>query len=140
LFSDFSEALYKAPGRLVIDIDDTGYKFDVDIAGSPSEGISKMKIFCYDLMLISFARQRGLGIDFLIHDSTIFDGVDPRQRAHALELAAEMSTKYGFQYICTLNTDMVPNNDFSVGFDVEALVRMRLTDTDPSGSLLGFRY
>jgi uncharacterized protein YydD (DUF2326 family) len=140
LFSDFPEHLYKTPGRLVIDIDDTGYKFDVEIAGSPSEGISKMKIFCYDLMLISFARQRGLGIDFLIHDSTIFDGVDPRQRAHALELAAAMSSEYKFQYICTLNTDMVPVSDFSSGFDFESLVRLRLTDTDPSGSLLGFRY
>ncbi|MBB4005522.1 DUF2326 domain-containing protein [Aurantimonas endophytica] len=140
LFSEFSENLYKAAGRLVIDIDDTGYKFDVEIAGSPSEGISKMKIFCYDLMLVSFARQRGLGIDFLIHDSTVFDGVDPRQRAHALELAAAMAAKYGFQYICTLNTDMVPVNDFSQGFDFDSLVRLRLTDTDPSGSLLGFRY
>lgn len=140
LFSEFSEALYKAAGRLVMDIDDTGYKFDVEIAGSPSEGISKMKIFCYDLMLISFARQRGLGIDFLIHDSTIFDGVDPRQRAHALELAAAMAAKYGFQYICALNTDMVSVGDFSPGFDPEVLVRVRLTDTDPSGSLLGFRY
>jgi uncharacterized protein YydD (DUF2326 family) len=140
LFSDFSLHLYKTPGRLVIDIDDTGYRFDVEIAGSPSEGISKMKIFCYDLMLISFARLRDLGIDFLIHDSTIFDGVDPRQRAHALELAAEMSAKHGFQYICTLNTDMVPVSDFSAGFAYEGLVRLRLTDTDPSGSLLGFRY
>lgn len=140
LFSDFSEHLYKTPGRLVIDIDDTGYKFDVEIAGSPSEGISKMKIFCYDLMLVSFARQRGLGIDFLIHDSTIFDGVDPRQRAHALELAATMSQKYNFQYICTINTDMIPVADFSSGFDFANLVRLRLTDTDPTGSLLGFRY
>lgn len=140
LFSEFSESLYKSPGRLVIDIDDTGYKFDVEIAGSPSEGISKMKIFCYDLTLISFARQRGLGIDFLIHDSTIFDGVDPRQRAHALELASAMAEKYGFQYICTLNTDMVPLKDFSADFDFESLIRVRLTDTDPSGSLLGFRY
>ncbi len=139
-FSDFSEQLYKSPGRLVIDIDDTGYRFDVEIAGSPSEGISKMKIFCYDLMLIAFARQRGLGMDFLIHDSTIFDGVDPRQRAHALELAAEMAEKYKFQYICALNTDMVPSNDFSSGFDHKGSVRLRLTDTDPSGSLLGFRY
>ncbi len=139
-FSDFSEQLYKVPGRLVIDIDDNGFRFDVEIAGSPSEGISKMKIFCYDLMLIAFARQRGLGIDFLIHDSTIFDGVDPRQRAHALELAAAMAAKYRFQYICTLNTDMVPTGDFSPGFDHTAAIRLRLTDTDPSGSLLGFRY
>jgi uncharacterized protein YydD (DUF2326 family) len=28
LFSEFLESLYKAAGRLVIDIDDTGYKFD----------------------------------------------------------------------------------------------------------------
>lgn len=140
LFSDYSESLYKAPGRLVIDIDDTGYRFDVEIDGSDSEGISKMKVFCYDLMLVSFARSRGLGIDFLIHDSTIFDGVDPRQRAHALELAAAMATKYGFQYICTLNTDMMPMSDFTSGFEHEAAIRMRLTDTDPSGSLLGFRY
>jgi uncharacterized protein YydD (DUF2326 family) len=140
LFSEFSEHLYRTSGRLVIDIDDTGYRFDVEIAGSPSEGISKMKIFCYDLMLVCFARQRGFGINFLIHDSTIFDGVDPRQRAHALELAAEMSTKYDFQYICTLNTDMLPVNDFSQTFDYVPLIRLRLTDTDPSGSLLGFRY
>lgn len=139
-FAEFSEQLYKTPGRLVIDIDDTGYRFDVEIAGSPSEGISKMKIFCYDLMLIAFARQRGLGIDFLVHDSTIFDGVDPRQRAHALELAAAMSKEYQFQYICALNTDMVPVNDFSAAFDYASAVRLRLTDTDPSGSLLGFRY
>lgn len=51
-----------------------------------------------------------------------------------------MSEKYGFQYICTLNTDMVPTDDFSDGFDFKPLVRLRLTDTDPSGSLLGFRY
>lgn len=140
LFSDFSEHLYKAPGRLVIDIDDTGYRFDVEIDGNQSEGISKMKIFCYDLMAICFARTRGLGIDFLVHDSTIFDGVDPRQRAHAIELADEMSRKYGFQYILTMNTDMLPVADFTTGFDFAPLVKLKLTDTDASGSLLGIRF
>ncbi len=140
LFAKFSENLYRSAGRLVIDIDATGYKFDVEISGSPSEGISKMKIFCYDLMLICFARKRGLGIDFLVHDSTIFDGVDPRQRAHALELADAMGKEYNFQYICTINSDMVPVEDFSPGFDLDSLIRLRLTDTDASGSLLGLRY
>ena len=51
-----------------------------------------------------------------------------------------MAAKYGFQYICALNSDMIPMSDFSAGFDFEDLVRLRLTDTDPSGSLLGFRY
>ena len=140
LFSDFSENLYKTPGRLVIDIDDTGYRFDVEIDGNQSEGISKMKIFCYDLTSICFARIRGLGIDFLIHDSSIFDGVDPRQRAHAIELADEMSRKYGFQYILTLNTDMLPTADFTDEFDLGPLIKLKLTDTDASGSLLGVRF
>lgn len=140
MFSDNSRALYNVPGSLVIDIKDTGYHFRVEIPGSPSEGIGKMKVFCYDLMLISFARTRGLGIDFLIHDSTIYDGVDPRQRAHAIERAAQLSKEHGFQYLCTMNTDMVPTNDFSANFDYSQYVRLRLTDTDPAGSLLGIRY
>lgn len=99
-----------------------------------------MKIFCYDLMLVSFARERGLGIDFLIHDSTIFGGVDPRQRAHAIELANQMSKKYGFQYILALNSNALPTKDFSTDFKIKDYVRLTLTDTDPSGSLFGFRY
>ena len=140
LFADFSERLYTAPGRLAIDIGDTGYKFDVEIAGATSAGIEKMKIFCYDLTLISVARQHGLGIDFLIHDSVIFDGVDSRQRAHAIELADEMARKFDFQYILTLNADMLPINDFSPNFNYEQFVRLRLTDTEDRGSLMGFRY
>jgi uncharacterized protein YydD (DUF2326 family) len=140
LFSDFSERLYKSAGRLIIDIDETGYRFDVEIDGNQSEGISKMKIFCYDLMAICFAKMRGLGIDFLIHDSTIFDGVDPRQRAHAIELAQETALEYGFQYILTLNTDMLPVSDFSSDFDYHKLLRLKLTDTDPTGSLFGIRF
>lgn len=45
--------------------------YDAEIDDGSSEAISKMKIFCYDLMLVSFARKRWLGIDFLIYDSTI---------------------------------------------------------------------
>ena len=140
LFSDFSERLYNSPGSLAIDIDNNGYKFDVEIEKAKSQGIGMMKIFCYDLMLVSFACKRGLGIDFLIHDSNIFHGVDARQIAHAIELAAEMSKKYGFQYICAFNDNEVPRDDFSSDFDYESLIRLRLTDTEPKGSLLGFNY
>lgn len=31
-------------------------------------------------------------------------------------------------------------DDFTSGFDYKSLVRLRLTDTDLTGSLLGFRY
>ena len=77
---------------------------------------------------------------FLIHDSTIFDGVDERQRAEALELAASESHAHGFQYICTLNSDYVPRNEFSSGFRIEDYIRLRLTDADVAGCLMGVRF
>ncbi|MBF0164749.1 MAG: DUF2326 domain-containing protein, partial [Magnetococcales bacterium] len=70
----------------------------------------------------------------------IFDGVDERQRARALELAAQESEVHGFQYICTLNSDMTPENEFSPNFDLSPFIRLRLTDEDVKGSLLGVRF
>jgi uncharacterized protein YydD (DUF2326 family) len=77
---------------------------------------------------------------FLIHDSTIFDGVDERQRALALQMAAEESEEYGFQYICTLNSDYIPRNEFPADFDLRSAVKLELTDRDSSGSLLGVSF
>lgn len=143
MFADFSKALYEKPGSLIIDVDQekkAGYRFQVKIEGGSSEGIGKMQVFCYDLTLICFSRVLGRGIDFLVHDSTIFDGVDPRQRARALELVERMSRKYGFQYICAMNIDSIPVDDLSRDFDYKSLVRVQLSDKDDAGSLLGLRY
>jgi uncharacterized protein YydD (DUF2326 family) len=51
LFNENSLALYDEPGNLIINITENGYEFDAEIQHSSSEGISKMKIFCYDIML-----------------------------------------------------------------------------------------
>jgi uncharacterized protein YydD (DUF2326 family) len=139
-FNDYSECLYEAPGRLVINPSPTGFKFDVEIDRSGSDGIGNMKIFCYDLMLARLWSGCSTSPGFLIHDSTIFDGVDERQRALAIELAASESQGHGFQYICTLNTDYVPRNEFSSGFRIEDHIRLRLTDADVSGCLMGVRF
>ena len=140
-FNENSEALYDAPGRLVINISDTGYKYHVEIERSESAGIGKMKLFCFDLMLSQLFRKHNVGVDFLIHDSVIFDGVDSRQQALAIERAAEVSAKNETQYICALNSDAVPSSDFSDGFDFDSYVRLVLTDEDyPSGALLGTRF
>jgi|GEM_PF-762497 len=77
---------------------------------------------------------------FLIHDSTIFDGVDERQRAEALELAASESQAQEFLYFCTRNSDYVPRNEFSAGFRIEDYIRLRLTDADVTGCLMGVRF
>lgn len=140
LFNQNSQALYRAPGNLVIDIDKNGFHFNVEIERSGSQGIDNMKIFCYDLMLAQLWSERDPSPRLLVHDSTIFDGVDERQVALALEMAALESQRCGFQYICTLNSDTLPSADFSPEFDIESFVRLRLNDKDDQGSLFGIRF
>lgn len=140
LFNANSQALYEAPGTLQIDFGQYGFEFDVNIERSGSDGIENMKIFCFDLMLAQLWSKKKRSPGFLIHDSRLFDGVDERQKAEALQLAARDSERYKFQYICSLNSDEVPVRDLEPGFELEKFVRLRLTDADPSGSLLGFRF
>lgn len=145
LFNENSQALYNNPGNLIINISENGvvrenaYRFDVEIPKSTSEGVSRMKIFCYDLMLVEkFARDKG--IDFLIHDTTMFDGVDKRQVAHALEHANKKGNEVGFQYICFFNSDNLPMEDFSDDFNLDNHVCLRLSDKRPEDSLMGFHF
>ena len=140
LFNANSQALYSAPGDLILEVTDSGFRFDVDISRSGSQGINKMKIFCYDLMLAQLWSTRRPSPGILVHDSTIFDGVDERQIARALELAQKESEDRGFQYVCALNSDAVPSDDFSSEFDLDPFIRLRLTDESVEGSLLGIRY
>ncbi len=140
IFNDNIQYLYSSPGRLVINISDTGYKYNIEVERSGSEGIGKMKVFSFDLMLLQFLKERQNKIDFLVHDSILFDGVDSRQRALALQRAAEIADEYGVQYICALNSDMVPTEDFNEDFDFDRYVKLVLTDREPSGSLLGIQF
>ena len=139
LFNDNSLALYEEPGSLIINTTANGYKLGVDIQKSGSEGVGKMKIFCYDLMLVELMKERK-GVDFLLHDSGIYDGVDSRQRALALEHAHKQAVAKGFQYICFLNSDMIPADDFHDGFSLDEFVRLRLKDQDTADSVLGFHF
>jgi len=99
-----------------------------------------MKVFCHDLLLCQLWASRGVRPGFLMHDSTIFDGVDERQIGLVLELAASEAGRRGFQYICCLNSDVVPWQEFSSGFDLRKYVALELTDVCEDGSLLGMRF
>ena len=140
-FNESARALYEGGGILAIDIKDSGYSFKTEIQRGRSQGIGYMKVFSYDLSLAQL-HARFFSPKTLIHDSTVFDGVDERQFARALELAAEKSQSAGFQYICLLNSDVVPVGEFSENFKViyDQSIRLRLTDNAAEGSLLGFRY
>jgi len=140
LFNGFSQTLYSRPGELIADVVDNGYRFNVEIERQDSQGVKQMKVFLYDLTLATLCAEKRCGPGFLIHDSTIFADVDERQKAHALELAAQTANVYGFQYICCLNSDSIPENDFSTGFSLEPYVQIELTDEGENGGILGIRY
>lgn len=139
-FNANTQALYETPGRLIIDVTDKGFEFDVKIDRSDSHGVSLMKIFCFDLMLMQLWAERGGGPGFLIHDSALFDGVDERQVAAALDLAHKESNRLGFQYICSLNSDDLPRDELGEGHPVLKEVALELNDADPSGMLLGMEF
>lgn len=139
-FESISSALFEQTGLLTVENTPNGILIDVSKQGDKSKGIKSMQIYCFDMTLISLLREQGSNIDFLVHDSHLFDSVDSRQVAHALIKGKELSQKYGFQYIITMNSDQIPYDYLPKEFDIESMIVLpRLTDT-VDGGLFGFRF
>lgn len=140
-FEELSQSLYEQAGSLTIDAGSAGPKFEVKIDNQRSKGITNMQIFCFDMMLIELCTKRGTSPGFLIHDSHLFDGVDERQVAKALQLGAEKAESLGFQYIVTMNSDAIPSDGFRRGFDIfDYVLKTRITDAVDDGGLFGVRF
>ena len=140
-FGELSQSLYERPGELTIGWSENGPTFEVHIPSGQSRGIANMQIFCFDLMLMELLIERGRSPCFLIHDSHLFDGVDERQVARALQLGARRADECGFQYIVTLNTDALPQEGFDSDFAIENyFMNVRLTDAEEDGGLFGIRF
>lgn len=140
-FEELSNALYEKAGSLTISATPNGPTVEVRIDAQRSKGITNMQIFCFDLMLADLTTRRGMGPGFLIHDSHLFDGVDERQVAKALQLGADHAARVGYQYIVTMNSDALPRDGFRPDFDVDAFVLpTKLTDATETGGLFGLRF
>ena len=50
--------LYPEPGTLTIDLKETGYDFGIEIKSSKSQGVSYMKVFCYDMVLLELGKMK----------------------------------------------------------------------------------
>ena len=135
-FGEISESLYESPGSLTISPESNGPKFDVNIHAAKSKGINNMQIFCFDMMIARLCSERGIGPGFLLHDSHLFDGVDERQVAKALAIGSETATRIGWQYIVTMNSDVVPPEIDPTPY----IVQPRLTDATEMGGLFGVRF
>ena len=139
LVEEISESLYETAAQLNIGQANNGkYAINMASRNQKSAGINSMLIYCFDMMLIRMSLYLKRKLNFLIHDSAMFDSVDERQVARALLFGKEKSISEGFQYIVTLNSDQLPNDVFEEVKD-NILPRV-LTDSDESGCLMGVYY
>jgi len=118
--------------------------FDIDakIESDTSDGINNVKIFCYDLTILF--RGHNHNIDFIFHDSRLFDGIDERQKADMFRTAYDEFTNTSKQYIATINQnqiDEVKRLMTKEEFDniIAKNTILTLTDESDSGKLLGIK-
>ncbi|MDP9795980.1 uncharacterized protein YydD (DUF2326 family) [Catenuloplanes nepalensis] len=142
LFSDFARALYGSDrsAYLRFEAAPNSLRIEPHIQSDNSGGIGSMVIFCFDLTLAVLAHRAGRAPDFLVHDSHLFDGVDERQLAAALGLAARTAEREGLQYIISMNSDDLDKAGRR-GFDATPYrLPEQLTDRYEDGGLFGFRF
>ncbi len=116
------------------------FDFDARIEADGSDGINNVKIFCYDLSIL-FLRNNHR-VDFLFHDSRLFDGVDERQKATMFQLVQEMFSSSDKQYIASLNQNQVLEVQRVLSKEeyqtfVQDYIVLKLTDDSPAEKLLG---
>jgi uncharacterized protein YydD (DUF2326 family) len=136
------DALYGAERQKWLRIESTenGLRFTVSVAGDRSGGISSMEVFAMDFALFKVTSERLGGPGFLIHDSHLFDGVDARQVAAAIEIAGRFADKKGLQYLVMMNSDKFDSLPFPPDYDVRPRVLPVVLEDTEEGGLFGFRF
>jgi len=147
-FRSFTKELYGArPSGLSVGSDSgenqQRYRIDAHISADAAEGINEAKIFCFDMTVLTL--RRGHRFQFLVHDSTLFGPIDPRQRLQMFCIANRVCQELGVQYIATLNLHDITSarEQVDVEEDVfeqlfgEKSVVLRLTDKSNKDKLLG---
>ncbi|MFJ8976381.1 DUF2326 domain-containing protein [Streptomyces sp. NPDC102282] len=136
-FDRMMQDLYSVGGVLTAEVDDLGFKFSIRVSTSASGGVTRMQLLCFDLTLMAESDELHHP-GFLIHDSVVFDGVDPRQVAAGLRLINETVENVGGQYICTMNSNDVP--DLVRGEDWFAQGTRRVVLDTERGGILGTSF
>lgn len=117
------------------------YNLDVKIESDGSDGISNVKIFCYDLSILFQGKNHS--INFLFHDSRLFDGVDERQKTNMFKIIHQLfSEQNSFQYIATVNQNQLQEAENNLSLEdyqkyIEKNIIHTFTDSDDTEKLLG---
>lgn len=118
------------------------YNIEPKIDSDASDGINNVKIFCYDLTILHKGKNHN--VEFLIHDSRLYDGIDERQKAKLFHLIGNIFSKSGNQYIATINQNqleeirkILPEQEFDNIITKNTI--LTLTDESVEGKLLGVK-
>jgi uncharacterized protein YydD (DUF2326 family) len=147
LFRKYAQALYgPVPSGLTVSNNDGENKvrFDIDahIPYDQADGINQGKIFCFDMLLLVLQKRHSM--KFVFHDNRLFADMDPHQRLALFKLADEVCKEFGFQYIASVNYDVIESVQAQAGDEFGELfaepVILELTDApNGTGKLLGIQ-
>jgi len=118
------------------------YYINAKIESDASDGINNVKIFCYDLTLLFKGRNHK--IDFIFHDSRLFDGTDERQKTDMFKTVYKMFAGVDKQYIATVNQNQLDEikkhlNKEEFKYIISENTVLTLTDDSDSEKLLGIK-
>ena len=116
------------------------YSIEARIESDLSDAINNVKTFCYDLTLLLKGCNHTM--DFLFHDSRLFDGIDERQKAVMFSILSQRFSTSSYQYIATVNQNQLEEIRRELGDEVYDTiipphVVLTLTDESPEAKLLG---
>jgi len=118
------------------------FNIDAKIESDSSDGINNVKIFCYDLTILFKGYNHN--IDFIFHDSRLFDGTDERQKTDMFKTVYQKFAQANKQYIATVNQNQLDEiKKHMKGEDFEKIITqntvLTLTDESDSEKLLGIK-
>lgn len=117
------------------------FNIEARIEDDSSDGVNEVKIFCFDMLLLS---QKMSNFEFVIHDSRLLANMDPRQRATLYRVAYDICNEYGFQYVTTINEDALTSIETIMDKDeyqeiIDKGIILVLEDDSASSKLLGIQ-
>jgi len=137
-------------GRLKVALSkDARYLFnvEVDVPRDGSQGVSEVKIFCYDILMYELNRDL---LGFLAHDGCIFSEMDPRQKSMIFKVVIEKIREEGLQYFLNIGQssleevldidDEIGILDMSEKKLVKESVILELFDKSPENWLFGTAF
>lgn len=118
------------------------YNINAHIDGDTGDGVSKVKIFCFDWTLL-LARHNH-NIKFIFHDGRILDGMDPRQISTLFRYSYKKSHESNLQYIISANEDSLESiREYFKEEEYENIIEknkiLELTDKSDESKLLGIQ-